>query len=206
MDDVEELMKRKASVLIGICTEDFSMIHDLVSVLSSEGVRYLIIGPGEVVSARLDCLVIENGSESPILTSGASSIVTMDKDPVVTMDRALVSCWGLERPQVLTIGIDPGSRPGVAYLLDGRLVAVHRASSARDLIRNVLKRKRSFRAKDTIVKVGDGAPSSRDPIISALRRERLRTIVVDERGTSCTKRHRDEMAALHIARVECSAR
>jgi hypothetical protein len=204
LDDVEELLKRKASVLIGICTEDFSMLHDLVSVLNAEGVRYLITGPGEVVSAHLDCLVMDKGTECPILPSGAGSTVPMDPDPVVTTDRALASCWGLDRPLVLTIGIDPGSRPGVAYILDGRLVAVHRASSARNLLGNVLKRERSFRARRTIVKVGNGDPSSRDLIISSLRVANLLTIIVDERGTSRSKRHRDEMAAIHIARVECS--
>ncbi len=204
MDDVEELLKRKASVLIGICTEDFSMLHDLISVLSAEGVRYLITGPGEVVSAHLDCLVIDKDAVAPILVSGTSSFVTMDPDPVVTTDRALASCWGLSRPKVLIIGIDPGLRPGVAYLLDGRLVAVHRASSTRDLLGKVLKRQRGYGAERTMVKVGNGDPSSRDLILSSLRRAKLCTIVVDERGTSRSKRHRDEMAAIHIARVECS--
>lgn len=201
MDDIEELQERMASVLLGICTEDFSRLLDLASTLNSGGVRYLIIGPGEKVKAHLDCLIIEKGLDMPHLSGLSVPTVPMGPDPLITMDMALAACWGLAKSRVLTIGVDPGLRPGIAYLLDGRLVAVHRSSSSEDLLRDVLRRKRSFMARRTLVKIGDGDPVSRDVIRVSLEGARLRTVLVDERGTTRSKRRRDEMAAIRIART-----
>jgi hypothetical protein len=203
LDDIEDLQERMASVLIGICTEDFSELLDLTSLLNAKGVRYLILGPGERVAAHLDCLIIHKGTGLPLLFGGPAPLVTMDRDPLVTIDRALAASWGLERASMLIIGVDPGSRPGVAYLLDGRLVAVHRSSSTEDLLQNVLARKRAYRTRRTLVKVGNGDPGSRDRIVKGLRGAKLQMTVVDERCTSLSKRRRDEMAAIRIARIGC---
>jgi hypothetical protein len=202
LDDVELLHERMTEVLVGICTEDFSELHDLVALLGQLGVRFIIAGPDETVNTMVDCLILDERVGSPCFAVEPASVVPLDPDPLLTVDRALASSWGLSDAKVLTVGIDPGSRPGVAYLLDGRLVAVIRTSSVQALIGNVIKRRRAFRAKRTVVKVGNGDPVTRDEIITSLRRVRLKPVVVDERNTTRSKRHRDEMAAIQIARSE----
>ena len=198
------LRKEEKAALIGICTKDFSKLYEMVRILSDREVGHALLGPGEATEIELDCLIMDRDGAPPVFKYGIPPIVTLMKDTSDTVERALAAAFGALGPNLLTVGIDPGSRPGMAFLADGRLISIFRAKGPEDAIRTVLKRRRAYRAKDMLVRVGNGGPVCRDAILGKLSKKRVRVEIVDEHSTTLTCKFRDENAAIVIAQTEGS--
>ncbi|MGA1792783.1 MAG: hypothetical protein ACMUHM_02430 [Thermoplasmatota archaeon] len=201
MDEVSHLREREKGLLIGICTLDFSYLHDIVKTLKERQIPRSILEPGTVFDARMDCLILERGVEAPTFTFKSPNIVELTSDPKETVDRAVAACFGKERPIQLIAGVDPGSRPGIAFIADGTLISASRSGSPSSVVEILVHARRAYSPKEMLVRVGDGDPSRGSQIISDLRASGFRVEIVDESQTTRTKRYRDENAAVLIART-----
>ncbi len=199
LDDISRLKDEESSVKIGICTLDFSFLHDAAAILKERNIPHFMIDADETFYGSIDSLIIDKGMNIPDLPNCRPRIVRRANNIYGTLDRAVFEAFKMKRPELLVIGIDPGKRPGMAFLADGRLVKVHRSLSGNDIDTMIKRARSSYRPRNLLVRIGNGDPLSRDRIIEELKDMGISMEMVDERRTTTTKRYRDESAALKIA-------
>jgi len=184
---------------LGVQTADFSVYYDLVQALRARGIPFLTIAPGETVPAHVGALVT-TPREAPALHHPG---LVAYSDPERTIDEALRVLDGSGSFRRCVIGIDPGERPGIAVLADGRVKRLYHAPSpeaVRPAIDTVLA---SMPAERFIVRVGNGAPTYRDRILHTLAGLDVQLELVDEAHSTPVGCHgnmeRDTQAATCIA-------
>jgi hypothetical protein len=202
VDEVSQLRKKEERLLIGICTEDFSLLHDVLKILKDRGIHHAVLERGQAWDSNMDSLALQDGLETPHFSLRKPPIIIISRDPSVTVDRAIAAALGRSEPRKLVIGIDPGKRPGMAFLADGILISAQRSTGPDDIILRLKNSRKAFRPSSILIRIGNGDPESRDPIIEAVREAGYPLEIVDESRTTKTKRYRDENAAVLIAQTK----
>lgn len=145
------------------------------------------------------CKVIVNDGKK--MEEGAT-----DKEITTAVERTLLLLKGREKPQFLTIGIDPGLITGVVAVCDGVLMDTYKCRTpgeVRDRVKHILS------TRDCIIntiKVGHQARTFRNQIVNHLleiKEEFDFTLkIVDETSTTNTKRDPHTNAALEISTMD----
>ena len=184
---------------LGVQTADFSVYYDLVQALRARGIPFLTIAPGDPVPAHVGALVTTPREAQAMEHPGLVPFT----DPEATIDQALRVLDGSGSFRRCVIGVDPGERPGIAVLADGRVRRLHHApnpEAVRGAIDRVLA---SMPAERFIVRVGNGAPTFRDRILHTLAGLDVQLELVDESHSTPVGTHgnmeRDTQAATCIA-------
>jgi hypothetical protein len=184
-------------VSIVVATADFEIYYEVVNELRGRGVAFTTIQPDEEIP-----------DETRVVITGATDEIGTDRECVVAepdhprraVGEALTILRGGEGKTV--IGIDPGTRPGVAVLEGDQVVAVFHVpleDAARVVQGEVAD------AVDPVVRIGDGARLQGAKLIDEL--EDVRVELVDETGTTPylgtgVRGIADVVAAVNIARRE----
>ena len=104
------------------------------------------------------------------------------------------------RSSKLTIGIDPGPYPGVAWLVDGAFAGVSQLKAVEELIPKIKLLNESLKCQEMIIRIGDGAPLIRDQIINLCIALNWTVQQVNENKTSKGLiRNNHSISALRIA-------
>lgn len=184
---------------LGVQTADFSVYYDLVQALRARGIPFLTIGPGDPVPAHVGALVMTAREAAATSHPG----VVAYSDPERTIDAALHVLDGSGSFRRCVIGVDPGERPGIAVLADGRVRRLAHAANpeaVRPAIEGVLA---TMPAQRFVVRVGNGAPTFRDRILHTLVGLDVTLELVDESHSTPVGTHgnmeRDTQAATCIA-------
>jgi hypothetical protein len=185
---------------LGVQTADFSVYYDLVQALRSRGIPFLPLAAGDEVPIHVAVLVT-TAAEAPRATHARVVAFTT---PEATLEEALRLLDGHEAFRQCVIGVDPGERPGVAVLADGKVLRLVHAASPEDVRPAVDDALAACPAARFLLRIGDGAPTYRDRILHALAGLDLPVEMVDEtRSTPPSGYHgnaeRDTVAATHIA-------
>ncbi|HLE46795.1 MAG TPA: hypothetical protein VI818_00745 [Candidatus Thermoplasmatota archaeon] len=200
---------------LALLTTDFSLYHDLVRHLRERKVSFDSLAFGEtpgpdiavVITSWRDTLRPDLPKEVPIVPVPLRA--DGKEDVAAAVSQALRVLEGVQGYHEVVVGIDPGKRPGVAVLGDGRLLHTAQAfvpNDAPGLVESLLGQ---FPADRFVVRLGHGAPRERDHILHELlklERSDVRVEVVDETGTTPAPGLRagfsaDVAAALRIART-----
>ena len=198
---IDELVMR----IIKVATDDGNAYYDIVSRLKKTHLRFFSLSPGQMVDSAND-LVITSRMEKSAFGGMAVPIEDLDEDPVI-MEGQLLSRLLDESRRKLLIGIDPGSRIGVAMFYDGRELGAMNSNSVQESVESVVRLVREVPHSSLAVKIGGGEPKT-SLRLARLLRERLPPSasmeIVDESGTSVGKRGaigatRDQRAAARIA-------
>lgn len=198
-EDISRLNNRIKGLRIGIMVDDFSAVHDLIELSKERGIRTYLLGDGEDIDMDLDCILVDpEKSAGRSQYQGVNMLLTME-EPEGTIERGIFH--GLDRyePDLLLVGIDPGKNPGMAFIADGRLVSIYKAVGDENVIERIGLIIEACRPGSMVIRLGDGAPDSRDRIMEMLSRTEYEVEIVDERRTTTSKRFRDEVAAISIA-------
>jgi hypothetical protein len=198
LKEISQLRKKERSILIGLCTDDFSFLHDALKLLRNRRIPHSVIEPGSIVEGPVECLILKPGLERPVFSSASPVIIEPSRDAEETIDTSISAIMGVNRPELLVVGIDPGKRPGMAFLADGVLVSIYRSTGPDDIIERIQRGRRAYHPRSVLVRLGNGDPDTRDPIMKRLTEEDIRVELVDESRTTTTKRFRDENAAVLI--------
>ncbi|MGA1866159.1 MAG: hypothetical protein ACMUFK_01685 [Thermoplasmatota archaeon] len=201
LDEVSQLRRREHSLLIGICTSDFSSLHDLVGILRERRIPHTVLEPGPLWETDIDCLLLEKGIDPPVFTMKRPAMVSISPDPSITVERGIAASFGRGRPSELLAGVDPGKRPGVAFIADGILISALRAAGPSSISSIMVRARKAYRPRQMMVRVGDGDPEKGGFIITELKYAGFSVEIVDEGRTTRTKKYRDENAAVLIART-----
>ena len=118
---------------LGVQTSDFSVYYDLVQALRARGIPFIPLAAEEEIPIHV-AVVLTTAAEAARVTHGRVVVYT---NPEATLDEALRLLDGHEAFRQCVIGVDPGERPGVAVLADGRVVRlVHAANPKRSAPRS----------------------------------------------------------------------
>jgi hypothetical protein len=181
--------------IIKVATDDGNAYYDIVSRLKRTHLRFSSLSPGQAVDSAKD-LVITSRTE---ISAFAGSVVTIED---LLLSRLLD-----ESRRNLLIGIDPGSRIGVAMFYGGRELGAMTSNSVERSVESLVTLVKEVPHSSLSVKIGGGEPKSSLRLASLLR-ERLPSSasveIVDESGTSAGKSGaigvtRDQRAAARIA-------
>jgi hypothetical protein len=186
--------------VIVVATADFELYHEVIALLRDRGVAFTTVDPGDdlpdeasVVVAAPDDPVVDPGDDAERVTATASE-ARRAVDEALTHLRA-----GGGRT---VVGVDPGTRPGIAVLSGETVVAAFHVPLG-DTVETV--RREVADAVDPLVRIGDGARLQGARLIDDL--DDVTVELVDETGTTPylgtgARGMGDVLAAVNIARLE----
>ena len=182
-----------------IRTDDFRLAHRLLRFFESKEVSATHLHPDEEVPDADDWWF---GTAEEVERLGGNG---------VAVDPERIEEWWLDWElshhrndgcHELVVGVDPGPRPGIAWLSDGRIMGETTVERL-DLVSAHLQRlMKALEPHRVLVRIGDGSPAHRDRLINQCLSLGLHVQVVNEHRTSSgTTRHHHGRSAAKIARV-----
>jgi hypothetical protein len=194
-------------VTVVVATADFEVYHGVVNELRDRGVTFTTVEPGDPLPESATVLIraesdgsLDTDAADSDADADAETVVADPEDPRRAVDEALARLRGGEGRTV--VGIDPGTRPGVAVLSGEMVVAAFHVPLA-DVAETV--RREVADAVDPVVRIGDGARLQGAQLVREL--EDVPVELVDETGTTPylgtgARGMGDVLAAVNIARLE----
>jgi len=156
-----------------VATADFELYHEVVEELRDRDVQFTTVETDEPLPETVD-VVITAGDD----VDAAVPVVVADAEHARrAVEEALVYLRGGEGRTV--VGVDPGTRPGIAVLRGGMLVGAFQVpiERAADVVSEEVAGE-----DDAVVRIGDGARLEGAQIIDDL--DDVRVELVDETGTT----------------------
>jgi hypothetical protein len=188
--------------VIVVATADFEFYHEVVGELRDRGVTFTTVEPGDDLPERTRVVVcsVEDEPAPPAASVGAERVTATAGDARRAVEEALALLRSGGGRTV--VGVDPGTRPGIAVLSGELVVAAFHVPLAEAV--DVVRREVAG-SVDPLVRVGDGARLQGARIANAL--EDLPVELVDETGTTPSlgtgaRGMGDVLAAVNIARIE----
>lgn len=176
---------------IAVRTADFRLSFHLMRELKRRKCKFVMLSSEDTWDGVL--------LTSPEEVKGGE-IPAMEENLEIAVERAIQASRGLDTAVQLVFGIDPGPRPGLAWLADGVVVGSAQLEEIESVTDHVIALSSAVRHKKMSVKVGDGAPLIRDRIINQLVLSGIETLQVSEFRTSSGSRSKAHMhAATRIA-------
>jgi len=184
---------------LAIRTIDFKLAFKLMTELKRRGLRFMLLEHDAVLPEQnmiwfgSEVEVAQFRNEGKAIATSAASV----KDAV---DNAVRLQRGITNVHQLCFGIDPGPRPGLAWLADGVVLGVAQFEHIENLAAQIIGISSALEFKRMIVRIGDGAPLSRDQIINDCLTHQLELELVNEAKTSRgLLRHNHVISAVRIA-------
>lgn len=181
--------------LIGVYTKDFRFFHEAREILKARGIPFVGISVGEEIPEKVG-----------VLLTSVDEIDDIDYEPKVASEsieeaigKALCLLSGKTEFEWLTIGIDPGPKPGLAAIGDGEVLETRTAEAPErvaDLVREIT---RIYASRNTRIRIGHGDPLNRNRIVNPLLDQGYLVEMVDEKGTTGKIGRSDLEAAKRIA-------
>jgi len=181
--------------LIGLLTEDPKAYFEVIETLREEDLKFVSLDFFDPVPANVGVIITTEAERSKIEFDN----IVADDDPDVAVSRAKRILNGEKPVKNLTIGIDPGVRPGFAALGDGVVMAKSVAESPESVRGKVDELLREYPSANIVVRIGHGDRTNRNRIFNTLWDDGLRLEIVDERNTTKRSHTPDQDAALEIA-------
>ena len=124
-------------------------------------------------------------AEEVALSLGRGKGVAVTVETVeLCVERAINLARGLDSAVFLTFGIDPGPRPGMAWLADGVLVGTAQLERVDAVVDHVLAISSAIKHDRLRIRIGDGSPVIRDRLANLFLARSIEVQIVDEKRTS----------------------
>ncbi len=178
-------------------TDDFQLAHHLLRELESHGLVAMQLSVSDPLPDH-DAWWFGSPEEVKQLGGRGVGMTSEDVGDVLAI-------WAHARyagaaPKQLVIGLDPGPRPGCAYLADGTLLGKGELDSAKEALDVVDGLVQRMMPESVLIRVGHGSPHHRDQLINALIARNYHVEEVNEYRTSAgTSRHAHGSSAFKIA-------
>ncbi|SFR53061.1 hypothetical protein [Halogeometricum limi] len=184
--------------MIVVATADFELYHDVVSDLRDRGVSFTTVEPGDEIPDRAKVVVVSPTDDVDAPAGVETVVATADESRRAVEEAVSLLRGGGGR---VVVGVDPGTRPGVAVLVGDTVVAAFHVPLA-DTVETI--RDEVEDSPDAIVRIGDGARLQGATIVNEL--DGVTVELVDETGTTPylgtgARGMGDVLAAVNIARM-----
>ena len=188
----------------GIClaTTNSRAYYSALSRFKNTDLRLMSANPTEITKG-FD-LIVTTRAELRTFGEKTIAIEDLDDDPLI-MKIQILSRLTKRRKRDILIGIDPGSRLGMAIYFGDCILAGRTFNSLDNLGKFISKMAKRFPDSSVVLKIGNGSPILALRIAKMMNEaiSRVRIELVDERGTSSRpeggRTKRDQDAAAKIA-------
>ena len=160
---------------IAVRTDNFRLSFHLMRELKRRKCEFVMLASGE----KWDGILLTSPEE---VLDG--EIPATEDTLELSVERAIQASRGLDSAIQLVFGVDPGPRPGIAWLADGIVVGSAQLEQIEFVAEHIIGLSSAVEHKRMCVKVGDGAPLIRDRIINQLILKGIETLQVNEYRTS----------------------
>ena len=161
--------------------------YKIISALKSLGLQFDSVSPEEAAVLNPQ-LVVTTREEKSVVGHGNILLDSeLDDEPALIKAKILRSVMGMYQDDQLVIGIDPGSRIGVAAFYLQKEIESQVVTSVQGVVELVTVLVNGIRSGKKLVRIGDGNPTmARNIAIKIYARLRDKVIIefVNERGTS----------------------
>jgi hypothetical protein len=181
--------------LIGVFTRDFKFFYRARRILKSRGIPFVGISIQEEVPEEVGVLITSTNEVEDVDFHPKVACETIEE----AIGRALCILAGKTEFDWLTLGIDPGPKPGIAALGDGVMLEARIASSPEHVAEIVNELVRVYAPKNARIRIGHGDPLNRNRIINSLLDQGHQVEIADEKGTTTKAGNPDLEAAKQIA-------
>ena len=181
--------------VVGILTEDPRRYYEMLTALRNEGLRHISLDFSESLPANVSVVITTEEERARVPFDRV--ITDADPDSAILKIKSILA--GEEETEHLTVGIDPGERPGVAVLANGVVLARTLASTPEavgEIVQDALSR---YAPSQVTIRLGNGDRTNRNRIFNALWDLGYVGEMVDERNTTRRSKTPDEDAAVAIA-------
>ena len=176
---------------IAVRTEDFRLSFHLMRELKRRKCNFVMLGRHD----EWDGILLSSPEEVH-----EGHIPATEGTVEIAVERAIQASRGLDSAVQLVFGVDPGPRPGIAWLADGIVVGSAQLEQIDAVADHITGLASAVKHQRMCVKVGDGAPLLRDRIINQLILRGIETLQVSEFKTSYGSRMKTHLhAATRIA-------
>ena len=181
--------------VIGVMTKNFRFFYELVQLLKQHKEQFMAMDFDDDIPDTIGVIITTREERSQVRFR---KVVAYDQ-PDIALEMARSKLKGRERFQTLVVGVDPGVRPGVAIIGDGRVLIAETVGSPERVVDEIARFRRCFRHNRLIAKVGHGDRTNRNRIIRSIWNSVDDIEVVDETSTTRRTEEPDADAAVSIA-------
>ena len=176
---------------IAVRTDDFRLSFHLMRELKRRKCEFVMLSSND----EWDGILLTSPEEVR-----GGEIPAMEENIEIAVERAIQASRGLDTAVQLVFGVDPGPRPGLAWLADGIVVGNAQLENIGMVADHIIGLSTAVKHQRMCVKIGDGAPLIRDRIINQLILRGIETLQVSEYRTSSGSRSKAHIhAATRIA-------
>ncbi|RLF61413.1 MAG: hypothetical protein DRN25_00320 [Thermoplasmata archaeon] len=181
---------------VAVVTRDPEFYYEIIKHLKKMRVKYLVLDPNQPIPSNIKIILTTRKEKRKIKFP---KVISGKVEEVIDQYKKICR----KEFNEIIVGIDPGSKPGIAVLGDGRLLELKRLSSPENIVEYLRELFSKMYAEKKRIKVGRGGGTYKLRIINTLRREfNIDIEEVDESGTTPQakkKREKDIIAAMFIA-------
>ncbi len=182
--------------ILAVATDNFEFYYNVVRELKQRDISFVSLSPTDPIASNIG-VVITTSLEAEAIDH--PHVIPGDDDIRMAVRRALSTLSGKSAYECLVVGIDPGIRPGVALLGDGKLLETDYASNP-ETVRDIVERyMEGYEFQKMIIRVGHGDKTNRNRTINALRSIATTIEIVNEESTTGKGGSPDLEAARRIA-------
>ena len=185
---------------IAVRTADFRLAYHLLSELKRREIRCIQILPSDLVPSDVTAWM---GTPSEVVLSGDSRGISATLDTFQhSVEQAVHRFSHQGTIRTLTFGVDPGPRPGIAWVGDGLFLGKAQLEGVDDAVNRIFHIAQAIEHESLIIRVGNGSKTIANRIINTCIARGLLVQKVDESRTSVgVPRHAHSSAALRIAQL-----
>lgn len=184
---------------LAVRTIDFKLAYRLMNELKKRKLRFVLLEHDAVLPER-DMIWFGSEVETAKFRNEGKAIAVSIENISEAVDKAVRILRGITQVNRLYFGIDPGPRPGIAWLADGAVLGVAQLEHIEHVSGHISAIASTLEFKHMVVRIGDGAPLIRDRIINDCLTHSIELEQVNESKTSRgLLRHNHVVSAIRIA-------
>ncbi len=190
--------------MIALVTQDSRFYYEAVNQLKGMGIEFTSLKLGDLIPEDIKVVLTSPGERDKI---NFENIVS-GEDLRYAISECLKISRGIKHVGTLTVGVDPGRKPGIAVFVDGRLMETSQLESPEDVLKSAHRAISVYQGRKSILRVGMGGGIYSKRILKTLQENLGEAVVieaVDETDTTpgageiTSRGLRDIEAAVNIA-------
>jgi len=167
--------------IIAVATDNFEFYYNVVKELKQRDIPFVSISPTDPIPENIGAIITTEKEAEGI---DFDKVIPVSDDVRKGIRQALSVISGKESFQQMIVGIDPGEKPGIALIGDGKTLETVYAKSPEDVREIVDKYMDAYEFHEMIIRIGHGDKTNRNRTINKLTGLCARIEIVNEEDTT----------------------
>ncbi|MFO7792651.1 MAG: hypothetical protein R6W73_06695 [Candidatus Saliniplasma sp.] len=167
--------------IIAVATDNFKFYYDVVKELKQRDIPFISISPTDPIPDNIGAVLTTEKEADGI---DFHKVIPISEDIRKGIRQGLTAISGKESFQQMIVGIDPGEKPGIALLGDGKVLETVYAKSPENVRHIVEKYMDAYDFHEMIIRIGHGDKTNRNRTINSLTGLCMRIEIVNEEDTT----------------------